>query len=122
MSENPCKGGFWQAQRDTDSGIHYAVCSLCRVRQPDHAEEQQEHKPSAKVIRHPSIKRTPEAVLREILDRIDAVDQVAIVVRYKDSKEYAAGWSEQMVSDLALASMTLEQAVRDGLFTEAYTA
>jgi hypothetical protein len=70
-----------------------------------------------KIIHLPGTKLTPEVVLHRTLTKLPHIKAVTIIIQWDDDS-YAVDWSSMRVSELSLASMTLENTARKEFFKD----
>lgn len=64
-----------------------------------------------KLVHLPGTVLTPEVVLHRTLNKVDRIKGIVIVIQWDDDT-FNTDWSRMRVSELCMASMSLEDTVR----------
>jgi hypothetical protein len=65
-----------------------------------------------KLVHLPGTKLAPEVVLHRTLDKVSSIKSVVVVIQWTDNT-LDVDWSQLKVSELALASLFLQEKVQD---------
>jgi hypothetical protein len=68
-----------------------------------------------KLVHLPGTLLTPNVVLHRTLEKLDHVKGVIVIIQWKDNT-MAVDWSSFALSELAMASMVLDNMTRTALF------
>lgn len=60
-----------------------------------------------KIIHMPGTRLSPEVVLHRTLEKIEHIESVAVVIRWKVDDTYDVDWSQQKTSELCMSAMML---------------
>lgn len=64
-------------------------------------------------IKHlPGTRLTPEVVLHRTLGKLEAIKSVCVIIEWDDDT-YDMDWSQQPLSSLAMAQVTVDKHIRD---------
>lgn len=68
-----------------------------------------------RLVHLPGTDLSPQVVLHRTLGKLERIKAVVIVIQW-DNDEFATDWSQMKVSELAMASMMLEEQCKKTIF------